>query len=144
MGDAYDSDDIWTVFAESSITLHHDGRERLVGRDRLPWEGPVFVLTAWNPGRTRPLADNIEANRRLERLIEDRGFSWCTAVGASPDGSWSEDGFAVSGPDREEAVALGARFGQMAIYELDRDRVLIVTCPEGRVIDVTDRRAGQG
>ena len=50
------------------------------------------------------------------------------AIGSSPDGSHAEESFAVIGASRETCVAIGARFGQDAIFELTTTEQIVVGC----------------
>lgn len=130
MPDAYDDPEaMWQAFARGVITLHlADGGAARAGVDRMPWPGVIHVITAWNPGFTATAAENEAANIRLLAELDDRGIVHCPATGADPDGSWSEDGFAVTGLTRAEAIELGQRHGQLAIYEIDGTDVVIVDC----------------
>ncbi len=77
-----------------------------------------MYVTAYNPGSVRRSdAENEEAQRRL---VEDvtrggavaiyRGFS------VGDDGAWPpEPSLLVLGPSRDEARAIGRRFGQLAV-----------------------------
>ena len=134
-GDPYRDDAIWDTWSESVITIHFDdGHEVRAGSGPLPWTGVTHVVTAWNPGETRSRGENLVANEHLRDVLDSRGLAHRLAVGSSPDGTWSEDGFAVTGLSRADATQLGRDFGQMAIYEIDGSTVVIVDCAGGRVI----------
>jgi hypothetical protein len=117
------------------------------GRLPLGLSQPVHVLTAWNPG-SEPLdaAVNEERNARMQRELERRRAAWFPARGASPDGRWFEDGFAVTGWTRPDACALARVHDQAAIFELSNARVAVVTADLDRVEDrncvITLDRAG--
>ncbi len=90
---------------------------------------PLHVLTAWNPGDERPgAAANREANRRLAAAIDEAGGRRWGATGVAPDDSWFEQGFAVTGLDRETAVRLAREARQVAIFEATGDTMWLVFC----------------
>ena len=133
--DPYRDDSIWDTWAKSVIMIRvADGREVRAGSAPLPWIGATHVITAWNPGRTRSRDENLVANERLREELEAKGLEHRRAVGSSPDGSWSEEGFAVTGLSRAEATQLGREFGQLAIYEISGSTVVIIDCSDGRVL----------
>lgn len=91
--------------------------------------GPLFVLTAHNPASVE--LDDAENERRNAELQEDLvtdGVTFVPAIGRSPDGSWFEPGFALVGVDLATANALGAKFGQNAIFEVHPNRVIVHAC----------------
>ena len=76
----------------------------------------VFV-TAWNPG-SQPLqrAENEGRQSELLALLCERGLQWLAGSGVPPDAAWhAEDSVLVLGIDSDEGVAIGRRFGQVAI-----------------------------
>jgi len=95
--------------------------------EEFPFDGPVFVVTAWNPdGRMQPDAANHEANARLAAAISRERLGSCRALGSSEDGTHSEPSFLVWGATVETALALGAEFDQEAIFELTDDELVVV------------------
>lgn len=66
----------------------------------------IHVITAANPRSHRLTeGENADRNRRLERDLRTLGVRSSPAVGRSPDGSWSEDSFALY--DAAPTVVLG-------------------------------------
>ena len=117
-----------------------------VGSEWIPWtrlgEGRtkvrggevLHVITAFNPlSERRSLEENQAANRELEGVLTRIGKTHRPAINRAPDGDWEEPGFAVEGLTREEARELGRRFGQHAIFEMQRRELRIVACFEERV-----------
>lgn len=87
-------------------------------------DGPVHIVTACNPqGRQQAEEANFEANRRLlAELGNHAGLQvWATSGhGTDESGAetaWSEPGFTVGGLSRGEALALGRKYDQAAIFE---------------------------
>ena len=98
--------------------------------------GTFWVLTAWNPG-SEPFSDteNAERHRQLCARLDELGHTWLPALGASPDGSWSEESVAVPGLDRETALALGREFGQEAVFEVTAENLRVHGCSGDRQIE---------
>ncbi len=91
----------------------------------------AWILTAWNP-RSRVLAEVENASRSRALAAELRAFevaAW-SAVGRARDGDWAETSWLVVGLTRTDALALGARFGQNAIFWLDQHGLDVVPVPE--------------
>lgn len=127
--DAYASGDVWQVFADAELRITlPGGRVALVGVDDLPWSDPVHTVTGWNPGETRPPAENHAANAQLAAELIAAGVEHHPAVGSSPDDDWSEPGFVLVGLSRDDAIEWGRRYGQLAIYEVVDGRLLVVSC----------------
>lgn len=103
----------------------------------------VHVITAWNPDAVE---QSHEANQAADGLfvevVESLGQVRHRAVGRSSDGSYLEEGWCVVGLTRQQARALGARFGQVAIYEATPESVHVVWCHDERQSDVTATIAG--
>jgi hypothetical protein len=87
---------------------------------------PVFVITAHNPG-SEPFdaAENDRRNDLLREELCEVGQSVLPAAGRSRDGSWEEASFAVTGLDLQTTADFGRRHGQVAFFELRRDRVVV-------------------
>lgn len=102
----------------------------------------THVLTAWNPGSaTRSLDENQAANEELRHLLERHGYEPVPGVGCSPDRRWCEESLVVTGMTRSAAAELAERFGQIAIFELTDDELLVVRARDARVMRRRPRRA---
>jgi hypothetical protein len=87
------------------------------------------VITAWNPGGVLASADeNSFADARLLAEIQTRRLEAYRAVGSDPDSPHKEDGWIVAGMKESEAVDLGRRFGQIAIFRIEQGRLTVVGC----------------
>ena len=71
-------------------------------------------LTAWNP-QGKKLSDAENAARQSALLARLKGRHVVQGVATADDGAWSEAGALVLGIPREEAMALGLEFDQLAI-----------------------------
>lgn len=90
---------------------------------------PIHVITAWNPGNERPTDEmNQKANALLRedlRVLSDNVFQ---AIGKDPSSDHAEKSWAVTGISDEDAIALGARYRQVAIFRLDAEYQTVLNC----------------
>lgn len=94
-----------------------------------PFDEPVILVTAYNPGRALDPRTNACADARLLDAVLHRGLRWFRAVGSDALGGGSvEPGFGIIGMPLDEGIALGAEFDQDAIYHWKGDALDIVTC----------------
>ncbi|MDN5864468.1 MAG: DUF3293 domain-containing protein [Gammaproteobacteria bacterium] len=91
----------------------------------------LAIVTAWNPAELRPeRAVNERANVRLAEEIERCGWRAYAARGGSGDGSHVEPSFAVANISRAEALALGRRYAQAAVFYWDGSDATILYCSD--------------
>ncbi len=91
--------------------------------------GPVWMVTGFNPGGTQgDVAHNDAANAALRSALDGANVSYAEAVGSDPNSAWREPGFCLWGIEREDAVAFGRSFGQLAVYEVTSEGVSVVWC----------------
>ncbi|GAA4826682.1 hypothetical protein GCM10023201_11760 [Actinomycetospora corticicola] len=98
---------------------------------RFPFAAPVHVLTAFDPGPARLAPE--ENDRRQQALLGDLPghlCRWDAEAGAS-DGSHTEHSVVVEGLTDDEAVSLGRRHGQDAIFRWDPAAWSILPCDGG-------------
>ena len=99
-----------------------------------PWSDDLpgrrlHVITAWDPnGRPGGRKENAAAHRRLIADVEALGVQWSPAVGAARDGSHHELGIVTDALTPARAIALGAEHGQLAVFELDDERLHVLPC----------------
>ena len=75
------------------------------------------VITAWNPGKSRPSrADNEAANKRLLMELKAAGFEVWEADGFSEDNEHREPGFIAWEMSPELACDIARGFQQFAIF----------------------------
>lgn len=102
----------------------------LQGKPWLPSVLPTFVITACCPF-SEPLDDvaNLSLHRSLQRRLQQiPGVSMEEVVGRSPDGSWQEPSWGVTGISEKEAVGLGTLYCQWAIFRFDDNGRAIIDC----------------
>jgi Protein of unknown function (DUF3293) len=74
------------------------------------------VVTAWNPGSLlRSAEENARTQADLLHAIGELGLSGWAAEGKADGGGWREESVCVLGLDAAGAIALGRRFGQLAV-----------------------------
>ena len=74
------------------------------------------VVTAWNPGSLpRPADENAAAQAALAQAISDLGLDAWAAEGKADGGGWREESLCVLDMEAARAVALGRKFGQLAV-----------------------------
>lgn len=132
------SDDIWAAYANTRVSIH------------LP-EGPIVVtptdggdgtldetwhvITAHNPASV-PLTDEVN-QRRHDELVDaliTAGRVVVPAAGQGLDGRWpAEERVAVRDIDTVAAVDLGRNFGQLAIFRVGPDRIVVIDCHDAAV-----------
>ena len=98
---------------------------------RLAADGVVHVITAWNPGPERPGPDaNDAANGRLRGHLVARGCEPVRALGCDPDSDHAEESWAVRGMTDEDARALGAAYGQVAVFRIADGVQTVLACAD--------------
>jgi hypothetical protein len=136
-------DDPWASYARTVVVIVRPDAPNLVvaaapagETGGWPWSAgdAVHVLTAWDPGDTRPGdAENRRRQADLDGELEAlRPREIWTAVGTDPVSGHREEGVAVGGLDLDALLALGARYGQDAIFEWTPQEWAIVACRGGR------------
>jgi Protein of unknown function (DUF3293) len=94
----------------------------------------IAVITAHNPGG-QPTGDeaNAVAQRALEAELDRRGLAWWRADGADPSWTHVEESAAVPGLALPDAIELGSRFGQEAVFLLSKSALTVADCATGKV-----------
>jgi hypothetical protein len=93
----------------------------------------LHVITAWDPPNVlRTAIENDRANESLRSDIESRGLKVVNARGSDPKSPYFEDSWAVVGLAEEEAILLGRKFEQAAIFRITRNRQTVLGCGEKR------------
>lgn len=102
-----------------------------------PFDAPVHVVTAHNPGADRlGTTENDARQARLEADLDARGLRhWRTVAGAE-DGSHAEQGALVEGLDDDAARALGAAWGQDAVFRWSATAWTVLACDDTPSIDL--------
>ncbi|MGI8808896.1 MAG: DUF3293 domain-containing protein [Acidimicrobiales bacterium] len=130
-----DRSERWDAYATTVISTAEGSPLSGPGAVEIPFAAPVHIITAWNPGSiTRSPQANRDANVELARLLKNHELAPIPVVGASPDRSWHEESLLVEGLSRRAAAELGERFGQLAVFELTGEELLVLRCPDANVM----------
>lgn len=131
-------DEKWAAYKDAVIRLETPGavvwvRPAPATRTGDAYPDPegrvICVITAHNPaGRTVSEDENAKEQERLERELTRRGWTWWRAAGGDPSWEHVEASAAVVGAEESEVVALGAEFGQDAIFVLTPSSRRVVGC----------------
>ena len=100
-----------------------------------PWRtaDPVHLLTAWDPGLERPpAAENRRRQAELEAVLRPLAGGTWMAVGVDLVSGHREEGVAVVGVSQADALALGLRYDQTAIFAWTPAEWVVVGCADGR------------
>jgi len=134
--------DPWASYSRTVVEIVGSGVGDLVVRSAPPGEvgewpwpspDPVHILTAWDPGGERPSeADNRRREADLEADLRPLAGGIWVAEGFDPVSGHREEGVAVRGIREADALALGARYGQDAIFAWTPREWTIVACDAGR------------
>ncbi|MFC5136958.1 DUF3293 domain-containing protein [Actinomycetospora rhizophila] len=117
------------------VTLRPRPAGQVVGA--FPFEAPVHVVTAHNPGAERPgAAENAARQARLEEDLDAQGVRWRRTVAGAEDGSHAEEGALVVGLDDTAACALGAAWGQDAVFRWSSSAWTVLACDGSPSVDL--------
>jgi hypothetical protein len=141
-------DSAWSHYAETILEIDREGGALRVDlrkpisedtRRSLATLGPSSrfgIVTAANPaGAPVDPAANERRHAALKQWIVEHGYVQRAAIGASPDGTHTEHGFAVW-LERDDVVALARRFDQSAIFWFDGGAFWLV----GALVDAKARQ----
>lgn len=94
-----------------------------------PFDAPAaHIITAFNPGTERPsAADNEERQRELVAELPGSVSTWSAEAG-SADGAHRETSVLVLGLRDEDAVGIGARWGQDAVFRWTPEAWSVLPC----------------
>ncbi len=134
---------LWTCYTKTIVEVMPPGTATFricraplgeVGEWPPMFTAPIFVITAWNPASHRiPPDANRERQEALETDLRQLAeVQLWPSVGLDPDSEYREEGVAVSGLSEEEAIRLGARYDQNAIFAWTPETWAVVSCLDKR------------
>lgn len=126
-----DRDELSGLYVQTLVSVE-DETGALVPVEKSSWtKALIHILTAWNPGEERPTREeNDAANDLLHRDLVRRGLLPRRAVGQDPHSEHFEESWAVTGLDDHEARAIGASFGQVAVFRIFDGMQTVLACAE--------------
>jgi len=102
------------------------------GIDPWPFDGPVYALTGWNPHGTDIGADAAnDVNRQIAQDIHELGGRFTHGAGRAIDNSHSEPTIIAWGISCDDALDIGRRAAQDAIFEITADEISVLDCHTG-------------
>lgn len=91
----------------------------------------IHVITAWNPGDDRfDSVQNEERNQQLRAEIRALKCKVFPARGSDTESDYYEDSWASIGLSDEQAIDLGRKYEQVAIFRIDSSRQRVLGCFE--------------
>lgn len=110
-----------------------------------PLAGPMYVVTAWNPGgRPATLAQNEALQRRMDVDARHRGWHVRQAAVFDTELRWAERSTALLGLSERDAVTLAREYAQPALLKWSEAGVTVLTSDTGTAlgaaVPVTIRR----
>ena len=119
------------LYLKTEVSIEEAARLVPARDSCLVLSGVVHVITAWNPGDLRPThEENQKASGELRMRLLGLGLKPIRALGADPDSDHAEESWAVSGLSDDQARALGAEFGQVAVFRLADGVQTVLACKE--------------
>ncbi|AIW15027.1 DUF3293 domain-containing protein [Vibrio tubiashii] len=86
------------------------------------------IITAWNPKSIwLSKSDNDRNNQHLAQEVSHT--CWCGVQVGNKDFTWFEESFAVQ-ISQHEALELGRKYQQNAIYYVEGERLFLLSCLE--------------
>ncbi|WP_341407811.1 DUF3293 domain-containing protein [Luteolibacter soli] len=108
----------------------------LLGIRPMPLPRKFAIITGWNPmDRPTSAAQNLLEDEALRRTLELKALPYFRATGCSPDRSHREPGWGVE-IAKEDAITLGRRFGQRAIWWIENGNLTLIGCDDSEEIPV--------
>lgn len=135
-------DNSWIEFVP--VTESSSIRDSSNRGDVSPLPGVLHVISGCNPGYRASDADNDQRHVSIGERLRGLGVVPRPAIGSSPDGTWVESSWAVSGLARESVCSLARQFGQVAIFEIEGPTIRIIRCSDAELMcdmDCDIRRA---
>lgn len=126
-----DEFDLPALYLKTILSIYEVGILAPANKASMIVDSVVHVITAWNPGDDRPTrAENEAANERLRLELVRRGWIPVRAIGADPDSDHLEESWAVVGMSDDSARAIGAAYGQVAVFRLENGIQTVLACTE--------------
>ena len=100
------------------------------------WPENFHIITAHNPGIIVNAEANAKADGNLQVELNHSGSRCFRITGCSPDLNHQEQGWGVSGLSEEQALVIGKKYGQNAIFSVANGILSVIGCLSGERIKV--------
>jgi hypothetical protein len=92
------------------------------------WPKSFHIVTAHNPGKLLSDVENSMVDEELRKELNLIGSRCFRITGCSQDLKHREPGWGVAGLSDEEAVQIGRKYGQNAIFKIDEKSLFVIGC----------------
>ena len=132
--DAYVSAELRIETPDGPVHVYPAPALQATGEYPDPGRRRIAVITAHNPGGEDVVPEaNAVAHRELIAELDRRSLTWWPAAGADPSWEHVEESVAIPGLSQSDALELGAKFGQEAIFLLSPTGLRVIDCATGRM-----------
>jgi len=100
------------------------------------WPHHFHIITAHNPGAIVGADINAKADEELRKELNLAGSRCFRITGCSPDLTHREEGWGVAGLTDKEALTMGRKYGQNAIFIVTEGILSVIGCISGERIKV--------
>ena len=121
--------EIATLYLATEVTVQENGSWTSAFDYCMKNDAEFHVITAWNPGDERfGAAQNSERNQLLLIELQALGCQVFDARGSDPKSDYYEYSWAAIGLSDEQAMVLGRKYEQVAIFKIDDSRQSVLAC----------------
>ena len=109
-------------------------------REPIPELPKTFhIITAYNPmDEVLYSKDNLERNKKLKAEILIHGHTAWEIMAMSQDKKHQEASFLTDAP-RQLSIALAIEYNQQAIFQVNNDNLIIISCSSPNEVFAVDR-----
>ena len=101
----------------------------------IQWPDDFWIVTACDPYSTGDRTGDDDAMKQLRQELSRKKYWKARVAGISPDWAHREASFAVGGLREDEALEIGRRYNQNAVFRVQGDRLSLVDCGDGKTVD---------
>jgi hypothetical protein len=128
-------------YLATNVTINHNGVWTTAFDYCVQHDAELHVITAWNPGDERPSQETNDTQNDLLRAdMLALGVQPLEALGSDLSSEHSEKSWAAVGMTDGQAIELGKKYEQVAIFRINGSRQTVLGCFEEWKI----RRANPG
>jgi hypothetical protein len=119
------------LYLATNVTINDDGVWKTAFEFCLQHDVELHVITAWNPGDERPSQETNDAQNDLLRAdMLALGVQPLEALGSDLSSEHSEKSWAAVGMTDGQAIELGKKYEQVAVFRINGSRQTVLGCFE--------------
>ena len=99
------------------------------------WPENFWIITACDPYSAGDRTSDDRTMKQLRQEFSRKKYWKARIVGISPDWKHREASFAVASLEEDEALETGRRYGQNAVFRIQGDRLSLIACGDGVIVD---------